>query len=565
MFEKAQASLRTGHFIGLSWLSTTLTPLILKFFSFDDDSIWMKLSKINIPIAVLGGIGTLAVTSFSKNDIIEGAKNFIDNFAQRFRFTKDKKVTNISKGVDASELYKPLGKLVLDDGVMAKIQSLIAGSALHGGSLHAIGPPGNGKTSLGYGIVSSMVEEDKGDKLPAVQLWLVDKNVMEGTLADRDELGMFTKMLDSISLALGFGKMSGNTITERAEIIAAHAVAHYRMTGEPVVILFDEAHEIFKQKEGNSIKDLLENRKELSTITTSTVDPNKRSKTIKEFGALLEDKIKKAMCKGIMFLATSNISRSEITAHMFRRIQTTTLTAPGRKDRIKRLRQIVERWFTEPSLDGCLSKLKTNGITLEAIQSRLTKLEDPDQSLINTEMHSLAEKLNIYDIGTVNLIDVYFNADEEAAKKQGFIDSISDMKNRDVLCHEHFDFAVRDAVYNFNSGNVDDFLKLIQKYLVNYTEETLQAKDTVLADVKYYKKVKLNKEQIQGINGQNTKELSNHPELDKFFNNWLGEKLGPLVDLFLNVFQGVLKGPLQRIADDLLPPVIGDNSEQVNK
>ena len=536
--EKFFAWLKTGHIIGTAWLSTTLTPFVLKFLNFDEDGILMKLSKINVVIAALGGIGTLAVTFFGKNDIIEGTKNIIDNLAKRFRFTKDKKVSDLSNGVERNELYRPIGRLIFPEGVKSRVRSLMKDSTIHGGALHAVGPPGNGKTSMAYAIAATSLEEDFQNKLDAMQVWVVDQSAMEGTLADEDDLGMLTKMLDGLSMSLGFGKVSGETITERVEMVIAHAVAHYKTTGEPVVILLDEAHEIFKLKGAksspeSSLLDTIRGSKIDSQADTRTVDPNKRSRTLREFGALLEDKLKKPMCEGIILLGGSNIGQNEIPEHMRRRMPPITLHNPSREERISKLHEAVETWFTDPSLTQKISSLSKNQIDLSSVMNRLYELKNLSNSLLTPDTPSLAK---IYDVGTVNLINIYFNGIDDEAISSGYINFLHDMKARDVLCFEHIDFAVRDAIHNFTSGGVDDFLKLVQKSLVDYTEETLQGKDAVLASVKYYQKVKLQGGQTQGVITPGSAELSTkYPELQDIFQKWLQDTFAPLVSFFRGI------------------------------
>ncbi len=554
--EKFVAGLKTGHILGTAWLSTTLIPLVLKFFSVDDDSIWMKLSKINLPFAALGGIGSLAVATFGKNDNVENSKNFIDNLARRFKFTKDKKVIDVSSGVERNDLYRSLGRLILPENIRSRVKSAMKDSTIHGTGMHAIGPPGNGKTSLAYGIASTMLEDDEENKLSAAQVWLVEPSIMEGTLADQDELGMFTKMLDGLSTSMGFGRVSGDTVTERIESIVAHAVAHYKMTGEPVVILLDEAHEIFKPKGSRNMpRFAFDDAGADSSFDTSTVDPNKRTKTINEFGKLLEDKIKKEMCTGVILLAASNIGQNEITAQMFRRMPMVTLHNPGRDEKICKMRESTEHWFTNTALKEKTKKLTDSGITLDLVSERLRELEDSSQTLIprGSEV-SLAEKSNIYDVGSVNLVDVYFNGDESEVIKAGYINFLQDMKSRDVLCFEHIDFAIRDAIHNFNGGTVDDFLRLVQKALVSYTEETLQAKDSVLGSVKYYQRVKLQGNQASsGVATAQPSELLNNPELEKLFTKWLEGKFGPITQQVSGYIEGIVKKVISQGSDTMGP------------
>jgi len=450
--DKIFSKLKFGHVLGTVFLAGLPIPKILSYFNVDDDSFWMKASKILMPFEILGTAISYITATFCKNEHVESMKNILDHFVTRYKVTGDK-VVNLQTGAEDPQRNRSLDRLIMPDAMRRQIRSHVANSKDNGVGLNAIGPPGLGKSSTGFAIAAEAAGEGNA------QVWVANKNIMEGTLSDSQELGLLTKMFNGVSSVFGLGRLTGETFAERIERLIANAVKHYRETGEPVIILLDEAHKLIGSKNDGSDQN----------------DPHNRTSTVEELGPLFEDKLKKEMCKGVILLATSNSSPDQIAGHFFRRLQILKYTNPTKKERALKIEDVLKEWFASEKYKG--SKLQKDGIAIDTVLEEIKTREsstDPGSKKISS-------------IGRVNLLKAYFDGDKEATDKAGYGNFVKALEGRNILHYESIEFAVMDAINNYESGNrVEAFVNLLRKCLQDKTKAEVENREHQLRQVKFF-------------------------------------------------------------------------------
>ncbi len=124
-------------------------------------------------------------------------------------------------------------------------------------------------------------------------------------------------------------KIGGETIGERVERLVANAVAHYKKTGEYVVIGLDEAHHLLGKDSKHRYGGF------------NSADPNERSEVSNTLGKLIQDKIQTAKCQGIVLILMSNSTGSDMSAHLGRRFDADLIYERPDEELRKKLLEMV--------------------------------------------------------------------------------------------------------------------------------------------------------------------------------------------------------------------------------
>lgn len=431
--------LKIGHVIGLLWAGLSALPFgIKKIFNLDDDSSLLTLFKVNLPFGILGGIGSFVTACICRNDLEHSKENLLDQSVQRFSVSKSGQITKVREGVILEGKLDSMDDVILEPASKRKITSAIKGAKHSGQVLILRGSIGTGKTMTAKAIANAILHEDYY-KAEGIQVWHAAQNIMERALFADTKLGRMIVPL--------VGKIGGETITERVERLVANAVKHYRETGEYVVIILDEAHEMFGMKDGQS-----------------AVDPAQRDITANELGKLFQDKIRNesGLCKGVVLAMTANSAAKQLATSLQRRCTDVEYKRPSKEVRAELIQSVLKR-------------------ELEKTDPRNAKLNQDVRfdMLTNQDFEKASEP------GTVNLYKDVFH--EQRSEVPTYLTSyISQLENRNMVHHDDIVKSVITAIDSYTKGGKDSLFKMIEENIQSRTSEAVDRRHEWEDEILFY-------------------------------------------------------------------------------
>ena len=441
--------LKVGHAFGLAWLLSMFSGNILEKFDIDSDSAIAKVCKVNSPIALIGGVVSLLTATIGRNDLEDSMVNLLDNHVTRFKVNKDGSSVK-SKDDQPWEYFPDLNEVVLPSGEQdynSEIKALIKESRTRGVFINLRGVIGCGKTMTAKAIARKLMQEDWYNK-DNVQVWFASQNTMEKAWADDG--------FPRIELPV-IGRIGGETVSERLERLVANAVKHYKQTGEHVVIILDEAHEMLG-------------------LGDNTVDPAVRSKISAALGKFCDEKLKKEMCQGVMVVATSNASGKQISAHLGRRFDLDIqFLRPAKQERLELIKNYLQKELKK-QIDGTSKDLINENLARDVKNQQISF----DSNKFVNDYGSLAE------IGTENLFQSQYGGDKDRAEGAGLLAYIAHLEKRDMMHCDAVIKAVRESLQLYESGGTLGLKALIENSLKSKTAAAVKANHEWIQEIIHY-------------------------------------------------------------------------------
>ncbi len=425
-WDKILKTIKAGHILGGGWILASLIPFgIRKIFDFDSESTAMKAFSINLPIALLGGLGSIVTATFARNDFEASMINLVDDYVERVKISKDKKISDSKSGGElGTEDYVSFDDVILGSD-RGKIIGAVRNLQRTGQILNLWGITGTGKTMTADSLADLILKQDFYDK-DSVQIWKANSSAIDKALADDDTIGSWLREIP------GLGRLFGETITERLERLVANAVKHYRDTGEFVVIVFDEAHELLATKQKNSI------------------DPFDREKLKNALQRFFDNTLLQSDCKGVILALTSNSSVDQFPVTMFRRLVNVEYKRPDKERRIELIKNRVK-------------------VELETALNANPKLKDITLSSFTEEDFD-----KLASIGTVNLFKEIYKEKESSLIDDGLSPaSVSHLEKRDMLHHAEIKQVINLAMLSYEGGGKEQLLLNIGSNLQAATKESV--------------------------------------------------------------------------------------------
>ena len=477
------AKIKTGHVFGLGYLLFSLVPFGLKkIIDFDTDSFLYKLAKVNLPISILAGIGSILTATFSRNDYENSIFNLLDNCVRRYQVKKDGSCIPLSSEKnEIAEKFPQLSDVVLSPENRGAAITKIKDAKNAGQVMNMFGSVGTGKTMTAKAIAREIAAQDYYDK-DSIQVWYANKDMMEKSMAD-SEIG--SKIIGFLSAVLG--DIGLETISQRVERLIANAIKHYRETGEYVVIILDEAHEMLINDPGN-------------TFGYNPVDPRYRTKTANELGELCDKVRGKEICKGIFLSLTSNVGIHQISPHLLRRLGIHTFNRPDKthkeeliKNQLKIELSVKPDEAVNPKV---LQELKYNDFESEPVQTKIKEIacigsavnlikelfgEDGIESVPKGTNPAVESGESTTVDALARVLDRVMN--DRKAREENRIDTKlyrvglekyeRELRSRDMLHCQHITDAVHNAIINYNGGGVNKVLEFIEQSLKTSLKQTI--------------------------------------------------------------------------------------------
>ncbi len=450
--EKLLGFVKVGHIFGLAWLASTAVPYLLKkIFNFDDDSWLIKLLKIHIPIGMVGGLGSLGVATFCKNDYEGTLTNVIDDSVTRRRVYKGGKAELLKENVLDKRTYPSINAVVLpgddvitgQDGQMysegqgscrGEINSAFLRAQKAGIIFNFYGVTGCGKTMTAEAIADGILSQSwyKGK---SVQIWDASSNLMDKTIVDEIGRNGFVEFLEDM---IGI-KLFGESIAERLERTIAHAKRHYLETGEFVVIVLNEAHALL----GMSKKSGAYNPSDPHSISRVATNIQK-----------LVDKFRTELGSGVCVAQTSNSSIDQIGTALGRRFDANV--------RFGRLGENSRKLLIQKVLNRELNKPDSEQLNQNIVRDKARLKLDPNDYEVLSK-----------NIGTPDLFERSYDS-KQARVENDLKPHIAKLSHYDILTGDDVDRAVVDAVLNYKSGGKEELKKLIATFLTYKESKEIQ-------------------------------------------------------------------------------------------
>lgn len=408
------------------WLSTKIESKFVKYpLGF--------VSGMNL----IGGVVSWIIGSFCKND---------DEIEMQEIFKK-----HVSK--EGEPKYN-LDSVVINDNNKLKINAAIQEAKKKGISLNIYGPIGTGKTMTGRGIAGEIVKTGVAEK---ATFWYASKEVLKPSSAD------------AIGKELFGIKLGGETVTDRIERLVANALAHYKQTGEYVVVGIDEANLLVDGKaSGDSLWGEIMNSKARGA---SKSDPTDRPQVIQDFAKLI-DKVNTEECKGVAIVLMSNNMKDRF-GFLARRFTTSDSLYYGRfaeAERKKLIKMVAEKEVKEKNI--------SQGLT-DAQIDELSKIGGPvnlyDRYYVSSETNSE------YDFKEHGYKEVTRKREQapywmkEPMKK--------DLRAVNVLHGDSITKSVGEAVVAFQGGLKESLFEAIKEQLTAAAEKAADDKDMHLGEL----------------------------------------------------------------------------------
>lgn len=450
--EKLLGFVKVGHIFGLAWLAATAIPYVLKkIFNFDDDSWLVKLFKVHIPFGMVGGLGSLGVATFCKNDYEGTLTNVIDDSVTRRKVYKGGKAELLKENVVDKRTYPAINAVVLpgDDIITGKdgqmysegqgscrgeINSALIRAQKAGIIFNFYGVTGCGKTMTAEAIADGVLNQPwyKGK---SVQIWDASSNLMDKTIVDEIGRNGFVEFLEDL---IGI-RLFGESIAERLERTIAHAKRHYLETGEYVVIVLNEAHDLLGMSKRNGVY--------------NPSDPHSISRVASNIQKLV-DKFRTELGSGVCVALTSNSSIDQIGTALGRRFDTNTRFGRlGKNSRKLLIQKVLNRELNKPD-----SEQLNKNIIRDKVQ---LKLDPNDYEVLSS------------NIGTPNLFERSYGS-KQARVEKDLMPHIEKLSHYDILTGDDVDRAVVDAVLNYKSGGKEELKKLIATFLTYKESKEIQ-------------------------------------------------------------------------------------------
>lgn len=352
----------------------------------------------------LGAAVNLLVGTFCKNPVEEEMNGIIPKYVEK---------------LDAPSFG--LNEVYLEDSHKTTLNLQVQEAKNRGVVINIYGTIGNGKTMTGKAMACELQRQGVCKK---ATFWNAKEEFLK--VSSVDKFGGAVKLF-------GFTLVDGETIPQRVERIVANAIAHYKQTGEYVVIGLDEAQVLI---EGH---DTLFDRK----YKRSSTNPNDRPPVIQAFSKIV-DRVqdKSGDCKGVILMIMSNSSGNKFV-FLERRMPNLEYKRPNQALRLKFIKDKV------PEL------LKKHGVQ--------------NVSLTENDYERLAE------IGTEDIHSKY----QEVFYKSSFTGEESthdrtpdfmkpyknELKAFDVLHFDALEKTIEEAAYETKNGSTKLFHLLLGEKL----------------------------------------------------------------------------------------------------
>lgn len=330
--EAFKEKITRGHISGL--INLGLGGLFAFFAKRIENSFWKGLWGFFSVLEIISAGISASVGTFAKDEKDEEMKAIIQKYVEK----------------EPAPSFD-LNRVILAQKNRDDVTTALSFTGERGVVINARGVIGNGKTMTGRAIAKTLESMHK----VKANYWNAKEEAIQENLADQGVRFEF----------MGF-KVGGETIGERVERIVANAVAHYRKTGEYVVVGLDEAHHLLG--------------KDKHAWKFNSADPNARSEVSNTLGKIIQDKIQTAKCKGVVLVLMSNSTGIDLSAHLQRRFDADLVY--DRPDKVLR-QQLLPIVVNEE-----LKNNQVNGVVLDG-----------------------SDYAQLADIGTVNLLQRVFSGD----------------------------------------------------------------------------------------------------------------------------------------------------------
>ena len=240
-----------------------------------------------------------------------------------------------------------------------KINRIVELAKTQGVTVNVYGPHGTGKTQKMRRLTEKL--ESSGVCKKAV-IWDANKQIYTEGIGDqlrRTFLG------------------GGETIAQRIERLVANALAHHKKTGEYVVLILDEAHELFA---GHDLSSFFKQIQSLDR--PSSVDPNDRPATINDYGEVLKKVKDIPGLKGVILIQASNTAGNPY--EYLDRGFNFSMEVPraGQEERVKIIKNTLTQALKEKGLEG-ITLINNDYETLAKLGTR--DIYDSVRSVISHE------------------------------------------------------------------------------------------------------------------------------------------------------------------------------------
>ncbi len=389
-------------------ISLGLSGLFYWFGNKLESGFWKGLLYFTSATSVVGGITSALVGSFCNNSVEKTMQEVLEKYIAKRSPTEG--------GLETVALSKTN---------RGKLNKAVEEAKNNGVVLNIYGPVGTGKTVTAERFAAELME--KGVCKKAV-FWDAQREVLSYGLTD--------------SMRRIFGSLiPGETVEQRLERAAANAYAHYKKTGEYVVLVLNEAELLL---EGEDSKDKLFG----TSRTRSKVDPKDRPELVQKFADLV-DKVKRE-CKGVALVLTANTLEDSFA--------------------------FLERRFTTGS--SIIIERPDAETRKELIKITIDKKQKEDASL-NLSL-SARDFEELSRIGTVDILDKikagnsysHFSG-SSGSWKYGceFLGAYEDMmKKFNVLNGQEVRDAVEDAILEKKNGSSKNLKDLLEYHLKQKTK-----------------------------------------------------------------------------------------------
>ncbi len=329
--------------------------------------------------------------------------------------------------------------LVLDDVILnpdheTEIKLQVEEARKRGVVLNIYGTIGIGKTMTGRAMAGEIVKSGLCKK---AQFWYGKDELLKVDAVDHFG-GPVTIM--------GYTLIGGETIAQRVERVVANALAHYKKTGEYVVIGLDEAHVLL---EGH------ESRYSRRSSTKATDRP-----AIIQAFAKMVDKIqgKNGDCKGIVLMLMSNSAGNKFK-FLERRMPNLEYKRPNAALRERFLKVIIPRILTKYGISETVSS--SDYFRLAAVGT---------ENIFQKYYAS-----HVYDIAGV---ETDHNPDYVKAQKD-------ELKNFDLLHFDAIEKAVDKAAFDIKNGRGSGtFTDRLEEKLMALTQSAASDKKAIEDELK---------------------------------------------------------------------------------
>lgn len=342
----------------------------------------------------------------------------------------------IPKYITKEEPSVKLSDVILDPDHETAIKLEIEEAKKRGSVINIYGTIGNGKTMTGRAIAGELIQAKACTK---AQFWYGKDELLKVEAVDH--------FGGPVSI-FGYTIIGGETIVQRVERVVANALAHYKRTGEYVVIGLDEAHVLLEGHESKGSR-------------RSSTKATDRPAIIQAFAKMV-DKIqsKNGDCKGVVLMLMSNSAGNKFK-FLERRMPNLEYKRPTEALRKRFLKVIIPKMLEKYEIKG-----KVN-------------LKESDYS-------------RLAEIGTEDIFQKYWgskvfqnsNGTESDYSPEYVKPKKEELKEYDLLHFDAIEKAVDKAAYDIKNGRGSSFIDLLEGKLKKLTSDAASDRKAIEDELK---------------------------------------------------------------------------------